>query len=291
MNSMNSTLVRIPRVWRKPSRTRRAEGFVSAVRRAASDVAASSDAELREASEALRAQITAEGPDRPALQIQAFALMCEALQRVRQVQLFDVQLLAASVLSRGSIAEMQTGEGKTFACAPAAYLHGLTGRGVHVATPNAYLAQRDFELLSPALQALGVSVGLLTDNASHDAKRAAYLCDITYGTGYEFGFDYLRDQLAWRQRSARPLGQTLWSRMRGSHVTEAHDTIQRRLYYAIVDEIDNVLLDDAGSPLVLSGPTQEEATDADAHRLARLRSGISPAISISGSTPPPAACS
>ena len=105
---------------------------------------------------------------------------------------------------------MQTGEGKTFACAPAAYLHGLTGRGVHIATPNAYLAQRDYEWLSPAFRALGVQVGLLADQASAEAKHAAYLCDVTYGTGYEFGFDYLRDQLARRQRVGRR-----WARRSG----------------------------------------------------------------------------
>ncbi len=162
---------------------------------------------------------------------------------------------------------MQTGEGKTLACAPAAYLHGLTGRGVHIATPNAYLAHRDCELLSPAFRRLGVSVGLLPEREANDRKRAAYLCDVTYGTAYEFGFDYLRDQLSLRQTAGRPLGQTLWRRVRGD-VATLPEVIQRPLYCVIVDEIDNVLLDDAGSPLVLSGTVDAEASDSLAHQLA-----------------------
>jgi preprotein translocase subunit SecA len=243
--------------------------FLSHVRRRGSELAAVGDSEVRRVAETLRVRVAKEGPDQASVQVEAFAVMCEALRRVHGLQLYDVQLMAAAVLSRGNVAEMQTGEGKTLTCAPAAFLHGLTGRGVHVATPNAYLAERDFQLLAPAYQMLGVSVGLLTDDASRDAKRAAYLCDVTYGTGYEFGFDYLRDQLVCRQRTARPLGQTLWAKMRAAPATEPHDTIQRRLYYAIVDEVDNVLLDDASSPLVLSGPSDGEAADAAAHRSAR----------------------
>ena len=147
-------------------------------------------------------------------------------------------------------------------------MHALTGRGVHIATPNAYLAQRDCEWLSPAFRALGVQVGLLEDQASAEAKHAAYLCDVTYGTGYEFGFDYLRDQLARRQRVGRTLGQTLWSKIHGSDQADGRNPLQRHPYYAIIDEIDNVLLDEAGSPLVISAPTLDEAADADAHRLA-----------------------
>ena len=116
--------------------------------------------------------------------------MTEALRRRCGVTLYDVQLQASVTLARGGVAEMQTGEGKTFACAPATYLLGLTGLGVHVVNPNAYLAQRDFTQLAPAYEMLGTSIGLLRDGDTPTAKRTAYLSDVTYGTGYEFGFDY-----------------------------------------------------------------------------------------------------
>ncbi|MHB9067714.1 MAG: preprotein translocase subunit SecA [Pirellulaceae bacterium] len=241
--------------------------WLSAIRGSTQRFASLNEAELRQMSAALRARVAAVGPDLPAVQIEAFALMYEAVRRVRAVELYDVQLVAALILATGQVAEMQTGEGKTLACAPAAYLHGLTGRGVHIATPNVYLAHRDCELLSPAFQLLGVSAGLLPEREARDRKRAAYLCDVTYGTAYEFGFDYLRDQLSLRQMAHRPLGRTLWRRILddGARLPE---TIQRPLSCVIVDEIDNVLLDDAGSPLVLSGAVDAEASDATAHQLA-----------------------
>ncbi len=249
-----------PRNWRDAR-------LLSPVWDRAKRVASLSEAELREASVALRARVVQEGPDSLSVQIEAFALMCDAIRRVQGVELYAVQLMAARILARGRVAEMQTGEGKTLACAPAAYLHGLTGRGVHIATPNAYLAQRDCELLSPAFQMLGVSVDQLPERASVERKRAAYQCDVTYGTGYELGFDYLRDQLSRRRTTGRELGQTLWARVRGGDTSQT-ETTQRALYYVVVDEIDNVLLDDAGSPLVLSGTANAEASDLEAHQLA-----------------------
>ncbi|MHB8973954.1 MAG: preprotein translocase subunit SecA [Pirellulaceae bacterium] len=249
---------------------------ISAIRDAAQRLASMGETELQQVSAALRNRVLHEGPDVPAVQIEASALMRDALRRTRGVELYDAQLLAALILVHGRVAEMQTGEGKTLACAPAAYLHGLTGRGVHIATPNAYLAQRDFELLAPAFRMLGVSVSRLPERAAADQKRAAYLCDVTYGTGYEFGFDYLRDRLSARQTAGRKLGQRLWERMRGGDLSLSA-TMQRPLYFAVVDEIDNVLLDDAGSPLVLSGSADAEASDAPAHRLAhRVAAAIVP---------------
>lgn len=225
-----------------------------------------------EASAALRNRVAKEGPDTLAVQIDAFALMYAAINMKLDIELYDVQVLAARILANGRVAEMQTGEGKTLACAPAAYLHGLTGRGVHVATPNTYLAARDFELLAPAFRLLGMSVGLLSHKDCMVAKRAAYQCDVTYATGYELGFDYLRDQLALRHASSCDLGQRLWTRLQGDD-TRGVAILQRPLYYVIIDEIDNVLLDDAGSPLVLSGAADAEASDGAAHQLASRLSG------------------
>ena len=117
--------------------------------------------------------------------------MAETIRRTLGLELFDVQLLAGLALARGAVAEMQTGEGKTLAAALPAFLHGLRGRGVHVVTPNSYLAERDWRQLVPTYELLGVSAGLLGEEVVAEVKRAAYHCDITYGTGYEFGFDYL----------------------------------------------------------------------------------------------------
>jgi preprotein translocase subunit SecA len=242
---------------------------IAEIRSAAADLAALDNDRLRQVSVALRTQVLQEGPDSQVLQIRAFALMSEALQRTLDIRLYDVQLHAGLALARGCVAEMQTGEGKTLACAPAACLHGLRGRGVHIATANAYLAGRDYDWLSPAFRAIGLSVGLLTDSSPATEKRAAYRCDVTYGTGYEFGFDYLRDQLTLRSRTRRPLGHTVWAQLSGADSADTDGLLQRGLCYAIVDEVDNVLLDDADSPLVLSAPATEEASDAEAHRLAR----------------------
>lgn len=223
--------------------------------------------QLQENSATVRALVNHKTVDAAEARIEAFAAMFEALRRARRIRLYEPQLHAALVLAGGAIAEMQTGEGKTFACAPAAYLHSLTGRGVHVATPNTYLSERDCELLAPAYRQLGVDVAALPEQSDPADKRQAYRCDITYGTGYEFGFDYLRDQLALRVASQRPLGTGVLESLGGGDA--ARPLIQRGLYYSIVDEVDNVLLDDAASPLILSGAVSGEAPDADVHRAAR----------------------
>ena len=154
-----------------PGRGREAR-LISAIRDTAQRLARLTETELQQASVTLRDRVAQQGPDPPDVQVEAFALMRDAIRRVHRVELYDVQLLAALILANGRVAEMQTGEGKTLSCAPAAYLHGLTGRGVHIATPNAYLAQRDFELLVPAFRLLGVSVGLLPEKVAADRKRA-----------------------------------------------------------------------------------------------------------------------
>ncbi|MDA7978378.1 MAG: hypothetical protein MPJ50_06370, partial [Pirellulales bacterium] len=208
-----------------------------------------------------------QGVDSDECRILAFALMAEALRRSRGIELYDVQIRASLALAGGNIAEMQTGEGKTFSCAPAAYLHSLAGRGVHIATPNDYLASRDFDLVLPAFRLLGGRAGLLSTDSDASRKQEAYQCDVTYGPGHEFGFDYLRDQLSLRAESQRQLGEHLIS---GTSPSDHRASLlQRGLYYAIIDEIDNVLLDDAASPLVLSQASGSPAADADVCRAAR----------------------
>jgi preprotein translocase subunit SecA len=188
--------------------------------------------------------------------ITCFSLMTEALRRTLDVELYDVQLRAGLALSRESIAEMQTGEGKTLSAALAACAFALYGKGVHVMTVNAYLAERDYEILLPAFELLGVSAGVLRSDASPEQKRDAYVRDVTYGPGYEFGFDYLRDQLNFVDRSRRRLGDSYRDRLRGRG-TAVKRTLQRGHAYAIIDEADSVMIDEATTPLILSGASSD----------------------------------
>ena len=209
-----------------------------------------------------------QSPSEPHLLVAGLALACEALRRSVRVTLYDVQLLATMAMSRKCVVQMQTGEGKTLVAITAALHLSLTGRGVHVVTPNAYLAQRDQNLAAQIAEALGISVALLPEKEESEKKRSAYDCDITYGTGSEFGFDYLRDQLTLRQQARLQLGEQLLRNLEPGAPTR-RITMQRGLAYAIVDEADSVLIDDAGSPLVLSFGTNEPAPDTQAHLTAR----------------------
>ncbi len=166
---------------------------------------------------------------------EAFALVREASRRKLGLRHFDVQLIGGLALHNGKIAEMRTGEGKTLMATLPAYLNALTGDGVHVVTVNEYLAQRDSEWMAPVFRFLGLEVGVVKNAQSPDEKRAAYACDITYGTNNEFGFDYLRDNLAFR----------------------LEDRTQRKLSFAIIDEVDSILIDEARTPLIISGPAEE----------------------------------
>src|SRR6056300_2025490 len=157
---------------------------------------------------------------------------------------YDVQLIGGTVLHQGKIAEMATGEGKTLVATLPVYLNALAGRGVHVVTVNDYLAQRDAAWMAPVYEALGLSVGVVRSGQDGAEKRMAYLADITYGTNNEFGFDYLRDNMAFT----------------------AEDKVQRGLHYAIVDEVDSILIDEARTPLIISGGsdvTPEEYVNAN----------------------------
>ncbi len=193
----------------------------------------------------------------------AFAAVIEACRRIHGVELYDVQVLAGLLLARGCVVEMQTGEGKTFASALPAFLFSLAGEGVHVATPNAYLAGRDFQLLRPVYELLGCSVGLLPEGAHLEAKRVVYASGITYGTGYEFGFDYLREQIENLRQNHSRLGSELGAALAGTSRNRPRP-ISRG--FAIVDEVDSVLIDEACTPLVLSDAARSGQPDDRVYR-------------------------
>ena len=198
----------------------------------------------------------------------ALAAAQQAVFRVLGYTLFEVQQRAALAMMQGRVAEMQTGEGKTVSAVPAAVFGALLGKGVHIATPNNYLAQRDFEQLQPVYELLGLNTAQLDlDPQNSETKRGAYRADITYGPGYEFGFDYLRDQLILKKQAQLPLGQRT---LKWIQAEPLESPVQlNRLGFAIVDEIDNVLIDDSSSPQVLSEFQPGTAPDRHAVILAR----------------------
>ena len=211
------------------------------------------DPQLATACCGLREQVAAGAPVTDLeIVLPCFALVTESMRRTLGLTLYDVQLLSGIVLSTGAIADVKTGEGKTLIISLPASLYGLTGRGVHVATVNRYLAQRDYEMLKPVYERLGLSVGISLEQHSPTVKRAAYLADITYATGYEFGFDYLRDQTRIRAQPKTFLGQKFRSNLNGMDNHECF-TVQREHAMVIIDEADSVLIDEANTPLVLSG--------------------------------------
>lgn len=201
--------------------------------------------------------------------ITAFACIREAVKRSKNMRPYDVQIMAGLVMSKGQLAEMATGEGKTLvATLPTAVL-ALAGKGVHVATVNAYLAERDYELMKPVYEFLGLSVGLLKERDSPENKRAAYQADITYGTGYEFGFDFLRDQLLRLGFEKPKLGQNWKESVLQWRGLSNPEPVQRPFAFAVIDEIDSVLIDEAVTPLIISRPApQGESPDADLYRKA-----------------------
>ncbi|MCO4892243.1 preprotein translocase subunit SecA [Cupriavidus sp. WGtm5] len=194
-----------------------------------------SDDELRGMTEAFR-QRHAGGESLEALLPEAFAVCREASKRVMKMRHFDVQLIGGMVLNDNKIAEMRTGEGKTLTATLAVYLNAITGKGVHVVTVNDYLAQRDAEWMGRLYNFLGLSVGVNLSQMAHDQKQTAYNADITYGTNNEFGFDYLRDNM----------------------VYDPSQRVQRPLHYAIVDEVDSILIDEARTPLIISGQAENQ---------------------------------
>lgn len=206
-----------------------------------------SDVELREKTTDFKKRV-AEGAALDQLLPEAFAVVREASKRTIGLRHFDVQLLGGMILHQGKISEMKTGEGKTLVATLPLYLNALSGRGVHLVTVNDYLAKRDRQWMGPIFEALGMTVGFVQHDMSPDEHRAAYGCDITYVTNNEIGFDYLRDNMVVRkeERVLRYLPEPI-----------ERDGIFRRLPYAIVDEVDSILIDEARTPLIISGPAEE----------------------------------
>jgi preprotein translocase subunit SecA len=194
------------------------------------------DAELRARTETFRQQL-AGGTDLDELLVPAFATVREAARRTLGQRHFDVQLIGGMVLHQGKIAEMKTGEGKTLVATLPVYLNALTGRGVHVVTVNDYLAKRDAEWMGRIYKFLGLSVGCIVHDLDDDQRRQQYACDVTYGTNNELGFDYLRDNMK----------------------MSASEMVQRGHVYAIVDEVDSILIDEARTPLIISGPVEDRS--------------------------------
>src|SRR6266566_3068771 len=197
-------------------------------------ISALSDDELRGKTGTLRERV-ANGEELDSVLPEAFAIVREAGKRTLQMRHFDMQLIGGMVLHYGKIAEMRTGEGKTLVATLPVYLNALAGRGVHIVTVNDYLAQRDADWMGRIYRFLGLTVGVNMSQMSHDLKQAAYAADITYGTNNEFGFDYLRDNM----------------------VFHASEKVQRGLVYAIVDEVDSILIDEARTPLIISGQADD----------------------------------
>ena len=201
------------------------------------DIQALTDEQLMHQTAVFRQRLE-QGEALDSLLPEAFATVREASMRTLNMRHFDVQMIGGIVLHQGKIAEMKTGEGKTLAATLPAYLNALTGKGVHVITVNDYVARRDTEWMGTIYRFLNLSVGTILHGLDDDERKAAYSSDITYGTNNEFGFDYLRDNMKFDQRSL----------------------VQGQLNFAIVDEVDSILVDEARTPLIISGPA-EKSTD------------------------------
>lgn len=228
--------------------------IVSLVNALEADLAKLSDAELKNKSRTLKKKFE-DGQSLDDLLVEAYALVREVGKRTVGLRMFDVQIMGGIVLHQGKVAEMKTGEGKTLVATLPVYLNALTGRGVHVVTVNDYLAKRDVQWMGPIYHFLGLSVGVLQQDASYlyepganesndrlknlrvASRREAYLADVTYGTNSEFGFDYLRDNM----------------------VYDSGDVVQRGHHFAIIDEVDSILIDEARTPLIISGPSERSA--------------------------------
>ncbi|MFY9495128.1 MAG: preprotein translocase subunit SecA, partial [Limnochordia bacterium] len=215
---------------------RRLQSTVDIINKLEPEMQALSDTQLRARTDEFRTRLS-QGESLDDLLPEAFAVVREASCRTLKMRHFDVQLLGGIVLHQGRIAEMKTGEGKTLAATLPVYLNALSGKGVHVVTVNDYLARRDAEWMGEIYQFLGLSVGVIVHGLSFEERKAAYSADVTYGTNNEFGFDYLRDNM----------------------VVYPEQIVQRELNYAIVDEVDSILIDEARTPLIISGAAEDSA--------------------------------
>ena len=215
-----------------------------------------SDGELKEQTQALRQRLKA-GQTVEDILVEAFAACRESGRRFLKMRHYDVQLIGGMVLNGGNIAEMITGEGKTLVATLPAYLNALEGKGVHVVTVNDYLARRDMEWMAPLYMGLGLTVGNIQSGMDNDSRQKAYAADITYATNNELGFDYLRDNMRMAARGDDRFPSYL-------------QQVQGPLHYAIIDEVDNILIDEARTPLIISGPAMRDpAKYTEADRVAR----------------------
>jgi preprotein translocase subunit SecA len=247
---------------------RRLKAISSAINDLEDDYTELSDAELRELTDQYKERFE-DGESLDDLLPEAFATVREAANRVLGKRPYDVQLMGGAALHFGHIAEMKTGEGKTLVSTLPAYLNALSGKGVHIVTVNDYLAQRDAEWMGAVHRFLGLTVGVVLPQMTPAEHKAAYECDITYGTNNEFGFDYLRDNMAW----------------------SADEMVQRGHNFAIVDEVDSILIDEARTPLIISGPAEQSARwytefSRVVKRLKRS-SPMAPTASLGGRAPEP----
>src|ERR1700733_13092887 len=218
---------------------RRIKGYqsrVDAINALEPEIAALSDEALKARTAEFR-QALADGKTLDDILVPAFATVREAAKRTLGQRHFDVQLIGGMVLHEGDIAEMKTGEGKTLVGTLADYLSALAGKGVHVVTVNDYLASRDSAWMGQIYGFLGLTTGVIVHGLDDNERKAAYACDITYGTNNEYGFDYLRDNMKYR----------------------LEDMVQRGHFYAIVDEVDSILIDEARTPLIISGPLDDRS--------------------------------
>src|SRR5437868_2658176 len=210
--------------------------YVDAINALEPNINALSDDELKRQTERFRERL-ANGETLDALLPEAFATVREAAKRTLGQRHYDVQMIGGIALHRGEIAEMRTGEGKTLVATLAVYLNALPGKGVHVVTVNDYLAKRDAEWMGQIYRFLGLTIGVIVPNLSDHERREAYEADITYATNNELGFDYLRDNMKYSREQM----------------------VQRPFHYAIVDEVDSILIDEARTPLIISGPTDDKS--------------------------------
>src|SRR5215213_1831746 len=218
---------------------RRVKGYqsrVNAINALESEIAALSDEALKARTAEFREQL-ANGKTLDDILVEAFATVREAAKRTLGQRHFDVQMIGGMILHEGGIAEMKTGEGKTLVATLSVYLNALSGRGVHVVTVNDYLAKRDSEWMAQIYGFLGLTTGVIVHGLDDEERKKAYDCDVTYGTNNELGFDYLRDNMKYR----------------------LEDMVQRGHIYAIVDEVDSILVDEARTPLIISGPLDDRS--------------------------------
>ena len=214
------------------------KNLISAINDKENEVKSLSESEIKEKTASFKKNVQNGSVKLDEIIPESFALVREAANRTLGERHFDVQLAGGLILHKGKIAEMKTGEGKTLVSTLPAYLNALLGNGVHIVTVNDYLAKRDSEWMGKVFNFLGISTGCITSNIEDSERKKNYNCDITYGTNNELGFDYLRDNMKYSK-------DTL---------------VQRKHNFAIVDEVDNILIDEARTPLIISGPTQDTSS-------------------------------